>query len=245
MEDAPEIADKKRDKFVELLEDNDGRMKQSELVSETRWSAATVSRELSEMENDGVVQKISIGRSNLVALVGNEPEWYIAPETSAEEDDVGRDGAGLSDEPAILIIEDNEREVKLLKEAFREVGVTNPIHTVRDGSEAVDFLLQRGSYVDVAAPGLVLLDLGLKVVDGLDVLRELDDRGMVRQFPIVVMSHSDARSDVHQAYQLGATGYLRKPNDLEELIELADAIDAFWLSNTFHRPRPAQTGSSE
>lgn len=239
-EAASELLFTKQAEFIELLEANDGRMKQSEIVAETDWSATTVSRELSAMEEDDLIHKVRVGRANMILLAGEEPEWYTPPDLPAAD----ADEQLTIDEPAILLIEDDEQEAALLKRAFRDAGVTNPVHTVRDGVDAVDFLLQRGSFADVPRPGLVLLDLGLMAVDGLDVLRELDSREAVRQFPIIVLSHSDDPKDIQQSYDSGATGYVTKPDDLDELTAFVNAIDGFWLSNNFHQPPPGPTRTS-
>lgn len=213
-------------------------MRQSDILSATEWSASTLSRELTDMEAAGIVAKISIGRANMITLVGEEPDWHMPPTS-----DTG--GTSRMSDRGILLIEDNEQEARLLKRAFEDADVSTEIHTVRDGSDAVDFLLQRGSYSDVPTPRLVLLDLGLLVVDGIDVLRELDDRDVLSQFPVIVLSHSDDPEDIRQSYQAGATGYLTKPDDLDDLTDLVRAIDSFWLSDRFQPPRPVQTHATE
>ena len=231
----------KRAELVDLLEANGGRMKQSDLVSMTDWSASTVSRELAEMEEDGLVHKISIGRSNLVALIGAEPDWYTPPEPIADGDPSGT----ARDRDAILLIEDDEQDATILRRAFSQANVQNPIHTVRDGFDAVEFLRKDGPYADAPTPALVLLDLQLLVIDGVDVLREFAERDNLRGYPIVVLSHSDDPDDIRRSYEAGATAYLTKPPDLDGLVELANAIESFWLSDAIkHPPAPAEHARS-
>lgn len=216
----------KPQQVVAMLDRNGGRMRQSEIVSSTEWSSATVSRVLSEMDSEGTVRKIRIGRENVISLIGSEPDWYTPP------DDLSADPTGDEDAdgPPILLVEDNQQDEQLLKEAFGEVGVTNPIHAVRDGSDAVEFLLQRGRFAEVSPPALVLLDLQLLMIDGFDVLAEIDAHEHLRAIPFLVLSHSDDPENMRTAYEQGATAYLTKPANFDGLLELVEAIDAFWLS---------------
>ena len=226
--------DNRRAEFISLLRGSNGQIRQADIVAQTEWSAATVSRELSEMETEGLIHKTRVGRTNVILLAGEEPDWYTPPEDPHTANGATQDHDGQ----AILLIEDQEQEIRLLKEAFSDVGITNPVHTIRDGTDAVDYLLRRGRYESAPIPRLVLLDLGLVSVDGLDVLYELNNQESIAQFPIIVLSHSDDPTDIRRCYESGASAYLTKPNDLTELTDLASAIDQFWLSSTFKPPRP-------
>lgn len=224
--------------FLELLESNEGRMEQTEIVATTEWSRSTVSRVLSEMESDNLIHKIPLGRTNVITLPDACPNWYSPPDLPVETyRDEAIDSPVSAKASAVLLVEDNQQDVKLLKEAFKEANITNPIHTVRDGLDAVEFIHQRGQFTDAPVPTLVLLDLELMVVDGFDVLRDLCVRDPVRGIPVIVLSHSDDQDDINEAYAEGATAYLTKPADLDGHIKLVTAIDAFWLSNDFHTPR--------
>ena len=229
---------RKSDRIIQLLESAGGRMKQSEFVSETDWSKATVSRELSRLDEEGDIHKISIGRENVITLAGAEPDWYTPPDTADGENAQKTVAASdVSNEPAILLVEDDEQEAELLKEAFKDVDLTNPVHVVRDGVDALEFILQRGPYANAPSLGLVLLDLSLITVDGMDVLEELCERKALQGIPILVLSQSDMAADVRRAYELGATAYLTKPKDFDELVGLSRAIDDFWLSTFVTRPK--------
>lgn len=234
-----ETARSKAAQFTQMLENRGGRMKQVTIVSETEWSAATVSRVLSEMEADGRVHKIAVGRENVITLAGSEPEWYQPPDATAAPPSGDTNGRSAADgDRAILLVEDDPQAVRLLKEAFDEAGISNPVYVVRDGLDAVDFLLQRGSYRDAPRPALVLLDLTLKVVDGSEVLAELDEQDALRRTPMLVLSQSSNPEDVRSAYDRGAAAYLTKPDEFEGLVTLASAIESFWLTHVV--PAPSQ-----
>lgn len=133
--------------------------------------------------------------------------------------------------PAILLVEDDENDVFFLIKAFEKTGVENPLRVARDGQQAIDYLEGHGPFADRAAhpfPGLILLDLKLPRIRGLDVLRR------VRQLPrqnlvVVILSSSRNENDIAEAYRLGTNGYLSKPSNFDELLDLVRAIDAFWL----------------
>lgn len=222
---APEITTRYVE-FRELLREHDGRLKQSEIVDRTDWAGATVSRTLSEMEERGEIHKISVGRENLVMLVGAEPDWYDPPR---EVDASGADGEGQSQ--AILMVEDNTAEARLFREALQEASISAEVHVVRDGSDAVEFLRRRGQYREAPRPSLVLLDLTLKMIDGFEVLRELRGENGAGA-PVLVLSNSTDDDDIARAYAEGATAYLIKPDDFDERVRLASAIGEFWLQYT-------------
>lgn len=234
METAPTPGSKRRE-FMSLLEANGGRMKQADLVSETAWSSATVSRELSAMEDDGLISKISVGRENVVSVKGAEPDWYRPPHP-AVADGASPESSQADTESAVLLVEDKPSHARLFTEAFQEANVSAAIHVVQDGSDAVRFLRQEGQYHDAPRPVLMLLDLSLKMVDGLDVLRELNESASATGIPVIVLSESDAPSDMRAAYAEGAVGYIVKPATFDERVKLAAAIDDFWLTHISHPP---------
>lgn len=227
----------KADEIVELLDAREGRVKQADIVAATEWSKATVSRVLSRMESNGTIRKISVGRENVITLVGAEPDWYSAPEPSTNGDP-----ADDHLDP-ILLVEDNPADARVLKEACEDAGIANPIHVVQDGSDAIDFVMQRDRYAEMPRPGLVLLDLSLRVVDGTAVLEEFDGQQAVRDVPLLVFSRSAAPEDVRAAYENGADAYLTKPDGYAELVDLAETIQSFWLSRVV-RPSQVPSGSA-
>ncbi len=134
-------------------------------------------------------------------------------------------------EPAqILLVEDNPGDVRLTKEAFKQGRIENDLHVVSDGTEALDFLTQRGDYADAPRPDLVLLDLNLPGKDGEDVLEELKDDPALRSIPVIVLTSSRAEEDVVKSYELHANAYLTKPVDPDEFIETVRAFEKFWFS---------------
>lgn len=134
-------------------------------------------------------------------------------------------------EPAdILLVEDNPGDVRLTKEAFKDGQITNTLHVVDDGVEALDFLFQRNEYEDAPIPDLVLLDLNLPRTDGEEVLEELKEDPELRSIPVIVLTSSRAEEDVVRSYELHANAYLTKPVDPDEFIETIRAFETFWFS---------------
>jgi CheY-like chemotaxis protein len=129
----------------------------------------------------------------------------------------------------ILLVEDNPMDVDLTLEAFREQGVVNPIRVCRDGEEALQYLTEHASAADPLLPALVLLDLHLPKVDGIDVLRHARHDAVWKRVPVVVLTTSRERADVAAAYQLGVNSYLVKPIDSIAFADVVEAIKVYWL----------------
>lgn len=129
----------------------------------------------------------------------------------------------------ILVVEDNAGDIRLLKEAFRECGLTTGIHVTRDGEQAMAFLKQEGNYRGSPRPSLILLDLNLPRKDGREVLAEIKREQSLRVIPVVIFSTSRRREDVLQAYDLHANCYIPKPDNLESLIDIGKVIQRLWL----------------
>lgn len=120
----------------------------------------------------------------------------------------------------ILLIEDEEAHVDLIKVSFRRARILNEIFVVTDGQVALDYLFRRGEYTDPASsprPMLILLDLKLPKVDGLDVLQQIKEDPDLRLTPIVIITTSNQEKDVQRSYELGANGYMNKPLNIEDL----------------------------
>jgi two-component system, response regulator len=132
----------------------------------------------------------------------------------------------------ILLVEDNPDDADLAKRAF-EMGASRPtVALARDGVEALDYLFGTGTYTSnpPGLPDVVLLDLKLPRVDGLEVLRRLRADERTRYLPIVIMTSSLRPDDVEQSYALGANSYVRKPVDFSQFLETANALGAYWLT---------------
>lgn len=132
----------------------------------------------------------------------------------------------------ILLVEDNPDDEVLTLRALRRHHVANEIVVTRDGAEALDYLLGTGSYADrdvTQIPQLILLDLKLPKIDGLEVLRRLRQNLYVRNVPVVVMTTSDEEQDRIQSYDLHANSFIRKPVDFNEFVEVIRQIGLYWL----------------
>ena len=129
----------------------------------------------------------------------------------------------------ILLVEDNPMDVDLTLEAFREQGVANPVTVCRDGEEALQYLADHGSAADAGLPALVLLDLRLPKIDGIEVLRHVRTDEVWRQVPVVVLTTSRESSDIATAYRLGVNSYLVKPVEFVDFIDIVEAIKTYWL----------------
>ena len=139
----------------------------------------------------------------------------------------------------ILLVEDNPGDVRLTQEVLREGKVLNNIHVARDGEAALDFLWQRGDFCQAPRPDLILLDLNLPRRNGLEVLQDIKADPHLSRIPVVVLSTSEAETDILRTHDLQANYYISKPVDLDQFIAVIATIESFWLS--FVR-RPADGG---
>src|SRR5690242_15764152 len=116
----------------------------------------------------------------------------------------------------ILLVEDNEADVRLTIEALKEGKVRNRLAVARDGVEALEFLRRQGKHQNAARPDLILLDLNLPKKDGREVLAEIKDSEDLKRIPVVVLTTSKAEEDILKTYNLHANCYITKPVDLEQ-----------------------------
>lgn len=132
----------------------------------------------------------------------------------------------------ILLVEDNPDDEALTLRALRKNNVSNEIVVVRDGEEALDFLYARNSHAARSKheiPMLILLDLKLPKVDGLEVLRHIRAHAETRHTPVVILTTSDEDNDLVQSYSLGANSFVRKPVDFSNFMESVKQISIYWL----------------
>jgi len=132
----------------------------------------------------------------------------------------------------ILLVEDNPDDVELTLHAFASNRILNPVVTARDGVEALDYLFGTGMYAgrDVhTQPAVVLLDLKLPRVDGLEVLRRIRGDQRTRLLPVVILTSSNEDRDRVEGYALGANSYVRKPVDFDEFVRAAGQLGLYWL----------------
>ncbi|SEL50669.1 response regulator [Nitrosovibrio tenuis] len=132
----------------------------------------------------------------------------------------------------IFLIEDNPMDVDLTRRAFVRHNLTNPLQVARDGQEALDFLA--GWKAGEPVPSLILLDLKLPKVDGLEVLRIIRAHPTFGTVPVVVLTSSAEDRDIHEAYSLGANSYIVKPVDFEKFIDVARQIELYWTVLNMH-----------
>lgn len=130
----------------------------------------------------------------------------------------------------ILLVEDNPNDLELTLEALSEYHLTNEVVVARDGQEAMDYLLRQGQFADrpLGNPAVVLLDLKLPKIDGMEVLRRIKTDAQLKVVPVVIMTASREERDLAQGYMLGANAYVVKPVDFHELIDAVKALGIFW-----------------
>ena len=150
----------------------------------------------------------------------------------------------------ILLAEDSQDDILLIRRAFRQANIINPLQVVRDGEEVIAYLSGDGRYANRAEyplPELLLLDLKMPGLDGFDVLRWIRDQPGLQAMRIVVLSSSQQIRDVNLAYRLGANSFLVKPVDFKDLVELTQAIQGYWLwlSKTPESFRPTEQSQPE
>ena len=132
----------------------------------------------------------------------------------------------------ILLVEDNPDHAELVVRSFNDHHVVNKIYHVIDGEAALDYLFQRGEYANPESspePHVILLDLRLPKIDGLQVLQEIKADKKLRRIPVVVLTTSDAESDLAQAYEQHANSYLVKPVDFDKFTQMMEALGFYWL----------------
>jgi len=130
----------------------------------------------------------------------------------------------------ILLAEDNVNDVELTLSALQECHLANSVEVVRDGAEALDYLYQRGPFADAkkALPGVVLLDLKMPRIDGLEVLRQIKSDPVLKRIPVVMLTSSREEKDLVQSYDLGVNAFVVKPVDFTQFVEAIRALGVFW-----------------
>ncbi len=131
----------------------------------------------------------------------------------------------------ILLIEDNPDDVELALHAIKKNNIANPVEVVRDGQDALDYLFYQGKYSNSThpLPGLILLDLKLPKVDGIEILKRLKLDRRLKIIPVVVLTSSKEDKDVIESYDLGVNSYIKKPVDFDQFVETVKHIGFYWL----------------
>ncbi|HUT23144.1 MAG TPA: response regulator [Sumerlaeia bacterium] len=130
----------------------------------------------------------------------------------------------------ILLVEDNPGDVRLTQEALRDAKVHNNLHVAGTGVDAVAFLKREGKFSSAPRPDLILLDLNLPLKGGMEVLGEIKGDPDFRTIPVVILTTSQAETDIIKAYHLNANCYVTKPVGLDQFIEVVNSIENFWLT---------------
>ncbi len=131
----------------------------------------------------------------------------------------------------ILLVEDNQDDVLIIERALKEAKVINHLYVVRDGQEALDFLYRKGAYGDAAAaprPGLILLDINLPKVNGLEVLKTLKTDESLRMIPTIMLTVSKRDEDVISGYNFGCNSFIQKPVEFERFVDVVRQIGLYW-----------------
>lgn len=129
----------------------------------------------------------------------------------------------------ILLVEDNPGDVRLTQEALKEAKFRNTVHVVGDGVEALAYLRQQGKYIAATRPHMVMLDLNMPRMDGREVLEAIKKDPDLRRIPVVVLTSSEAETDIARAYELYANCYVTKPVDIDHFLQVVKSIEEFWV----------------
>ena len=143
----------------------------------------------------------------------------------------------------ILLAEDNENDIELTLTALQECRLSNEVEAVRDGAEALDYIYQRGQYSDRAdgLPCVILLDLKMPRMDGLEVLRTIKSDPAIRHIPVVMLTSSREEKDLLLSYDLGVNAFVVKPVDFSQFLQAIRALGMFWA--IVNEPPPAKPKS--
>jgi CheY-like chemotaxis protein len=132
----------------------------------------------------------------------------------------------------ILLVEDNLQDIEITKRAFAKGRVHNDLIVVRDGEEALDYLYRRGKYQDPASsprPGMILLDLNLPKVGGLEVLQRVKRDESLKSIPVIVLTVSQREQDIVRSYDLGVNTYIQKPVEFENFMRVVNTVHEYWV----------------
>lgn len=138
----------------------------------------------------------------------------------------------MTDCVEILLVEDNPSDIKLAMHAFQKHNLANHVKVLRDGAEALEYIFCTDRYAERDAqdyPRVVLLDLKLPLIDGLEVLRRIKSDSATKSIPVVVMTSSSEDRDIVESYQLGVNSYVQKPVDFEQFMDAVSKLGLFWL----------------
>jgi len=137
----------------------------------------------------------------------------------------------------LLLVEDNMHDAELTIRSLKKVNLANKLHHVKDGAEALDFIFNRGIYSDrinQKSPKVILLDIKMPKVDGIEVLRQIKNNEATRSIPVVIMTSSKEEQDIITSYKLGVNSYVVKPVNFEGFATAVAELGIYWLMNNQH-----------
>ncbi|MBN2261002.1 MAG: response regulator [Clostridiales bacterium] len=129
----------------------------------------------------------------------------------------------------ILLIEDNPGDVDLILYTFKKNRINNEIKAITSGEEALDFIFKRNNYENALSPDLIILDINLPKISGLEILKEIKSHSETKMIPTIILTTSKSEMDILTAYENFASAYVVKPVEIEEFIETIAKLDNFWL----------------
>jgi chemotaxis family two-component system response regulator Rcp1 len=135
-----------------------------------------------------------------------------------------------NESPRILLVEDNRGDIRLTQEALKESELNIHLDVVTDGEQALDFLLKDHSLTDSSLPHIILLDLNLPKKSGMEVLKEVKSNEALKKIPVIVLTTSDAETDIAKAYSLHANCYILKPVDFNDFAKVVKLVETYWFN---------------
>jgi two-component system, response regulator len=129
----------------------------------------------------------------------------------------------------ILLVEDNPDHATLTRRVLENGNIVNKVHWVKDGQEALDFMFHEGAYKEAPCPGLILLDIKLPKVNGLEVLKKIKEAEAYQKVPVIMLTTSDRGEEVQQSYNYGANSFIVKPVNFKEFTEKIKSLKLYWL----------------
>jgi len=128
----------------------------------------------------------------------------------------------------ILLAEDNPDDIEITKRAFKDANIINRLYVARDGEEALNFLYNKGDGESNPKPGLILLDINMPKVSGIEVLKRIKEDNVLKQIPVIMLTISKRDEDVFKSYQLGCNSFIQKPVDFDSFVDVVKEIGLYW-----------------
>jgi len=134
--------------------------------------------------------------------------------------------------PKVLLVEDKESDVRLVKEAFSILNIETDLNAVYDGEEALNYIFKKGKYASAQTPDIVIMDIKMPKKNGREVLKEIRENSSTKDITVFMLTNSDAKEDILDSYEHRANSYMTKPLELSEFVEIIKYINEMWLKKT-------------